>query len=327
VAENGHLLEVEDLRVEFRTDRGALTAVDGISYTLDRGEVLAILGESGSGKTVHARAILGILDSPPAVATGAARLEGIDLLGLNEEELHQFRGERISMLFQDPHAALDPVFSVGAQIVELLKVRRKLSRRRAGQVAADLLEKVGIASPGERLRSYPHQLSGGIAQRVMVAMAIALNPAVLLADEPTSSLDVTVQAEVLALLARVMAEREMGLVLITHNLAVAVGFADRIAVMYAGRIVERGLAREVYERPLHPYTGGLLRSIPDLHRREERLQTIKGTPPNLMQVPRGCPFHPRCPFAIDRCRVEIPQLIEWLPGRFAACHRATEVKP
>jgi oligopeptide transport system ATP-binding protein len=327
VAENGHLLEVEDLRVEFRTDRGVLTAVDGISYALDVGEVLAILGESGSGKTVHARAMLGILDSPPAVATGAARLEGVNLLGLDEESMYEFRGERISMLFQDPHTALDPVFSVGDQLIELLRVRRKLSRRRAKEVAIELLEKVGINAPRERLRSYPHELSGGIAQRVMVAMAIALNPVVLLADEPTSSLDVTVQAQVLELLARLMDGGEMGLVLITHNLAIAVGFADRIAVMYAGRIVEMGEARAVYDRPLHPYTGGLLRSIPSLNVREDRLPAIKGSPPSLTQVPPGCPFHPRCPFAIDRCRVEVPELIEWLPGRFAACHRATEVEP
>jgi oligopeptide transport system ATP-binding protein len=327
VAENGHLLEVEDLRVEFRTDRGLLTAVDGISYTLDVGEVLAILGESGSGKTVHARAMLGILDSPPAVATGAARLEGVNLVGLDEESMYEFRGERISMLFQDPHTALDPVFSVGDQLLELLRVRRKLSRRRAKEVAIELLEKVGINAPRERLRSYPHELSGGIAQRVMVAMAIALNPVVLLADEPTSSLDVTVQAQVLELLARLMDAGGMGLVLITHNLAIAVGFADRIAVMYAGRIVEMGEARAVYDGPLHPYTGGLLRSIPSLNVREDRLPAIKGSPPNLTQVPPGCPFHPRCSFAIDRCRVEVPQLIEWLPGRFAACHRATEVEP
>jgi oligopeptide transport system ATP-binding protein len=327
VADDGHLLEVEDLRVQFRTDRGVLTAVDGISYTLDRGEVLAILGESGSGKTVHARAILGILDSPPAIATGAVRLEGIDLLGLDDDAMYEFRGERISMLFQDPHTALDPVFSVGDQLVELLRVRRKLSGRRSREVATELLEKVGINAPLERLRNYPHELSGGIAQRVMVAMAIGLNPVVLLADEPTSALDVTVQAQVLELLARLMVESQMGLVLITHNLAVAVGFADRIAVMYAGRIVEMGRARAVYERPLHPYTGGLLRSIPSLQSREDRLQAIKGSPPSLTQVPPGCPFHPRCPFAIDRCRVEVPELIEWLPGRFAACHRATEVEP
>ncbi len=327
MADDGHLLEVEDLRVQFRTDRGVLTAVDGISYTLDRSEVLAILGESGSGKTVHARAILGILDSPPAIATGAVRLEGIDLLGLDDDAMYEFRGERISMLFQDPHTALDPVFSVGEQLVELLRVRRKLSGRRSREVATELLEKVGINAPLERLRNYPHELSGGIAQRVMVAMAIGLNPVVLLADEPTSSLDVTVQAQVLELLARLIVESEMGLVLITHNLAVAVGFADRIAVMYAGKIVETGRATAVYERPLHPYTGGLLRSIPSLQSRQDRLQAIKGSPPSLTQVPPGCPFHPRCPFAIDRCRVEVPELIEWLPGRFAACHRATEVEP
>jgi oligopeptide/dipeptide ABC transporter ATP-binding protein len=326
-ANGGRLLEVDDLHVGFLGDRGALTAVDGIDYTLDRGEVLAVVGESGSGKTVHARALLGILDTPPAVVRGEARLDGINLLGLDEKELRDVRGERISMLFQDPHTALDPVFSVGDQLVELVRSRRGMSRREAKQRAVDLLDEVGIASPRERLSSYPHQLSGGLAQRVMIAMAVALNPDVLIADEPTSSLDVTVQAQVLELLARLMQEREMGMVLITHNLAIAVGFADRIAVMYAGRIVEMGSARDVYERPMHPYTAGILRSIPDLDRRVERLHTISGSPPNLHQVPSGCAFHPRCPFVDDRGRTLVPELREVEPGRLVACHRVGEIEP
>ncbi|MEA2461301.1 MAG: oligopeptide transport system ATP-binding protein [Actinomycetota bacterium] len=325
--ESRHLLEVDDLRVEFQTDKGAVKAVDGISYTLERGEVLAILGESGSGKTVHARAILGILDIPPASIKGSVRLEGVDLIGLRESDIHQVRGERISMLFQDPHTALDPVFSVGSQIEELLRARRSLSRREARREAIDLLTRVGIASPKERLKSFPHQLSGGIAQRVMVAMSIALNPEVLLADEPTSSLDVTVQAQVLELLESLMRDFNVGLVLITHNLDIAAGFADRIAVMYAGKIVETGPAREIHERPIHPYTGALLKSVPKLDLKQDRLQAIDGSPPNLINPPSGCPFHPRCPFAIERCRVEVPELREWLPGREAACHRALEVEP
>jgi oligopeptide transport system ATP-binding protein len=253
VAEAGHLLDVHDLRVEFRTERGILKAVDGVTYTVDPGEVVAILGESGSGKTVHARAMLGILDTPPAYVTGATvRLEGTDLLTLPPDEMNDVRGERIAMLFQDPHAALDPVFSVGYQLTELLRSRGGYSRREAREKAADLLREVGVASPRERLESYPHQLSGGIAQRVMVAMAIALDPRVLVADEPTSSLDVTVQAQVLELPAGLIRKGRMGLVLITHNLAVAVGLADRIAVMYAGRVVEMGPARDVYEHPVHP---------------------------------------------------------------------------
>jgi oligopeptide transport system ATP-binding protein len=318
---------VDDLRVQFRSDHGVLTAVDGISYTLQQGEVLAILGESGSGKTVHARALLGILDVPPAIVSGEARLDDTNLLGLSEHELRDVRGERISMLFQDPHTALDPVFSVGDQLMELLRTKKGYSRRQARERAAELLDEVGIASPRERLDSYPHQLSGGLAQRVMVAMSVALNPVVLIADEPTSSLDVTVQAQVLELLARIMQEREMGMVLITHNLAIAVGFADQIAVMYAGRIVEMGPAREVYEHPMHPYTAGLLRSIPDLDRREDRLHTITGGPPSLHQIPPGCAFHPRCPFVDDRGRTTVPELREIEPGRLVACHRVGEIEP
>jgi oligopeptide transport system ATP-binding protein len=230
------------------------------------------------------------------------------------------------MLFQDPHTALDPVFTVGDQMVELLRARRDLSTREARVEAIDLLERVGIPSARSRMRAYPHQLSGGIAQRVMVAMAVALGPDVLLADEPTSSLDVTVQAQVLELLAALVAEAQMAMVLITHNLAVAVGLARRIAVMYAGRIVEIGPARDIYTNPKHPYTAALLRSIPDIEVREERLPAIMGSPPNLLRPPSGCAFHPRCPLADDRCRVEAPTLDEVVPGRASACFHADKVQ-
>ncbi len=320
------LLAIDDLQVEFRTDEGVVKAVDGVTYRLEKGEVLAVLGESGSGKTVHARAILRILDSPPAHITGGtARLGDIELLTLDEADMREVRGARIAMLFQDPHTALDPVYTVGEQLIELLRERQKMSRREAREVSVALLERVGIATPRERLKAYPHELSGGIAQRVMVAMAVALEPEVLLADEPTSSLDVTVQAQVLELLGTLVAETEMAMVLITHNLAVAVGLADRIAVMYAGRLVELGPARDVYATPKHPYTAGLLRAIPDITIREDRLPGIKGTPPNLLRLPSGCAFHPRCPLADDRCKAETPPFEEIAPGRWSACFHADEV--
>lgn len=321
------VLVVDDLHVEFRTEDGIVKAVDGVSYDLERGEVLAILGESGSGKTVHARAIMRILDSPPAFVTGGtARLGGLELLSIDEADMRVIRGARVAMLFQDPHTALDPVYTVGEQMVELLRARRDLSTREARAEAVTLLERVGIPSARSRMRAYPHHLSGGIAQRVMVAMAVALGPDVLLADEPTSSLDVTVQAQVLELLAALVAETQMAMVLITHNLAVAVGLARRIAVMYAGRIVEIGPARDIYANPKHPYTAALLRSIPDIDVRDERLPAIEGAPPNLLRPPSGCAFHPRCPLADGRCRVETPTLDEVVPGRASACFYVDEVR-
>ena len=314
------VLTVEDLQVEFRTEDGVITAVDGVSYQLARGEVLAVLGESGSGKTVHARAVMRILETPPAFITGGSvHLGDVELLGLSEADMREVRGSQIAMLFQDPHTALDPVFTVEKQFTELLQQRQSLSGREAKARALSLLEQVGIPDPRKRLKAYPHQLSGGTAQRVMVAMAIALEPDVLLADEPTSSLDVTVQAQVLELLASLIADTQMSMVLITHNLSVAVGLAQRIAVMYAGRIVELGPALEVFSDPKHPYTAGLLRSIPDIQVREERLPGIDGTPPNLLERPQGCAFHPRCPLADDRCRAEAPTLLQVSLGRWSAC--------
>ncbi len=323
---NEPLLTVEDLRVEFRTDDGIVKAVDGVSYTLERGEVLAVLGESGSGKTVHARAIMRILDTPPAFITGGRALLGeVELFTLDEDDMREVRGAKIAMLFQDPHTALDPVFTIGDQFQELLKLRQGRSAKSAREEAVELMERVGIPSARSRLKSYPHELSGGIAQRVMVAMAIALGPDVLMADEPTSSLDVTVQAQVLELLATLIDQTDMAMVLITHNLAVAVGLATRIAVMYAGRIVELGPARDVYAAPMHPYTAGLLRSIPDIQVREERLPGIDGTPPNMLHLPVGCSFAPRCPMADAICRAEEPPFEEVAPGRWSACFFANSV--
>jgi oligopeptide transport system ATP-binding protein len=320
------LLTVDDLQVEFRTEEGVVNAVDGVTYMIGRGEVLAILGESGSGKTVHARAIMRILDSPPAHITGgSAKLRDIDVLTLDEADMREIRGAKIAMLFQDPHTALDPVFTVGDQMVELLRTRKGISKRQARETSIQLLDRVGIASPEERMKAYPHELSGGIAQRVMVAMAVALEPEVLLADEPTSSLDVTVQAQVLELLASIVADTAMGMVLITHNLAVAVGIADRIAVMYAGRMVELGSARDVYSAPRHPYTSGLLRAIPDINIREDRLPGIQGAPPNMLRLPSGCAFHPRCPLADERCAAERPPFEEVEPSRWTACFHWDQV--
>ena len=321
------VLEVDDLQVEFRTEEGVVKAVDGVGYTLGKGEVLAVLGESGSGKTVHARAMMRILDSPPAFITnGTVHLGEMDLLTLDEDDMREVRGSRVAMLFQDPHTALDPVFTVGDQLMELLRERRKMSRAQAREESLALLQRVGIPDARDRLNAFPHQLSGGIAQRVMVAMAVALEPEVLLADEPTSSLDVTVQAQVLELLGSLVAETQMSMVLITHNLAVAVGLAKRIAVMYAGRIVELGPARDVYTTPKHPYTAGLLRSIPDIQVREERLPGIAGSPPDLLKLPTGCAFSPRCPLADDRCRAEVPAYVEVGPDRWSACFHPDEVQ-
>jgi len=320
------LLAVDDLQVEFRTEEGVVNAVDGVTYVIGRGEVLAILGESGSGKTVHARAIMRILDSPPAHITGgSARLRDIDVLTLDEDDMREIRGSKIAMLFQDPHSALDPVFTIGDQMIELLQTRKGMSKRDAREASIKLLDRVGIASPEERMKAHPHELSGGIAQRVMVAMAVALEPEVLLADEPTSSLDVTVQAQVLDLLASIVADTTMGMVLITHNLAVAVAIADRIAVMYAGRMVELGSARDVYAAPRHPYTAGLLRAIPDINIREDRLPGIQGAPPNMLRLPTGCAFHPRCPLADERCAAERPPFDEVEPGRWSACFHWDQV--
>jgi oligopeptide transport system ATP-binding protein len=322
------LLEVRDLRVEFRTRDGVARAVNGVTYSVDAGETLAVLGESGSGKSVTAQAVMGILDSPPGRVTGGEVLfQGRDLLKLGREERRTVRGARMAMIFQDALSALNPVLSVGAQLGEMFRVHRGMSRRDARARAIELMERVRIPAARERVGDYPHQFSGGMRQRIMIAMAIALEPDLIIADEPTTALDVTVQAQVMELLAELQREYNMGLILITHDLGVVADVADKIAVMYAGRIVETAPVHELYKRPAHPYTRGLLDSIPRLDQKGQELYAIKGLPPNLLHIPPGCAFNPRCPRARDVCRGEPPPLYEVtdddgtpLPGRAGACH-------
>jgi len=319
---DGLLLHVDQLQVEFRTRDGVAKAINGVSFELHEGETLAILGESGSGKSVTAQAIMGILDSPPGFITGGeVRYCGQDILKLSEDERRRVRGPEISMVFQDALSALNPVFSVGWQIAEMFRKHRGMNKSDAQAQAIRLMQRVQIPGAAQRVKAYPHQFSGGMRQRIMIAMAIALDPAVLIADEPTTALDVTVQAQIMQLLKDLQEERKMGLILITHDLGVVADVADRIAVMYAGRIVEQADAFELYAQPAHPYTKGLLDSIPRLDQKGETLSAIGGLPPNLMHIPPGCPFNPRCHYAQDICRVDPPPPLRGVARhRLAACH-------
>ncbi|MFD5378222.1 ABC transporter ATP-binding protein [Streptomyces griseoincarnatus] len=315
------LLEVRDLHVEFRTRDGVAKAVNGVTYGVDEGETLAVLGESGSGKSVTAQAVMGILDTPPGRITGGEVVfQGRDLLKLKEEERRRIRGAEMAMIFQDALSALNPVLTVGDQLAEMFTVHRGMSRKDARAEAVELMDRVRIPAARERVRQYPHQFSGGMRQRIMIAMAIALEPALIIADEPTTALDVTVQAQVMELLAELQREYRMGLILITHDLGVVADVADRIAVMYAGRIVESAPVHEIYKAPAHPYTRGLLDSIPRLDHKGRELYAIKGLPPNLTRIPPGCPFHPRCPLARDVCTTDDPPLYEVSGTRGSACH-------
>nr|WP_202490053.1 ABC transporter ATP-binding protein [Streptomyces sp. SID8381] len=309
------------MHVEFRTRDGAAHAVNGVTYAVDAGETLAVLGESGSGKSVTARAVMGILDMPPGRITGGEiRFRGRDLLTLKEEERRRVRGAGMAMIFQDALSALNPVLTVGDQLGEMFRVHRGMSRRAARAEAVRLMDRVRIPAAAQRVGDYPHQFSGGMRQRIMIAMALALEPDLIIADEPTTALDVTVQAQVMDLLAELRREYDMGLILITHDLGVVADVADRIAVMYAGRIVETAPVHDVYKRPAHPYTRGLLDSIPRLDRKGRELYAIKGLPPSLRAVPSGCAFHPRCPMARDVCRTDVPPLYEVSEVRGSACH-------
>jgi oligopeptide/dipeptide ABC transporter ATP-binding protein len=304
------LLDIRDLRVHFFTDFGVVKAVDGVSYSLAAGETLAIVGESGSGKSVSALATMGLIAPPGRVVSGSISFQGRNVLELDEEELRRIRGNRIGMVFQDPLTSLNPVFSVGSQIAEAVRAHSKVGRRAAKRRAVEMMEIVGIPNAAERTGDYPHHFSGGMRQRVMIAMALAMNPALLIADEPTTALDVTVQAQVLDLLSSLQEEFKMAMVLITHDLGVVAEQADRVAVMYAGRIVEQASVDDLYYRPQHPYTMGLMSSIARLDReRTGRLHPIKGQPPSLVNVPPGCAFHPRCPYVQDICRRERPELV------------------
>ena len=321
-----HLLEVDDLYVEFHTEEGVAKAINGVNFSLDEGETLAILGESGSGKSVTAQAIMGILDMPPAkIPSGRILYKGQDLLTMDEETRRKGRGPEISMIFQDALSSLNPVFPVGWQIGEMFRVHRGMNRSDAYDEAIRLMERVNIPGARERVKAYPHQFSGGMRQRIMIAMAIALDPKVPIADEPTTALDVTVQAQIMELLQDLQDEHNMGLILITHDLGVVADVADRIAVMYAGRIVERADVEDIYAQPAHPYTKGLLESIPRLDQKGQELSAIGGLPPNLTRIPAGCAFNPRCVMAQDICRVERPELLDVGPNRQSACHFSQEV--
>ncbi|MEU0160718.1 ABC transporter ATP-binding protein [Streptomyces sp. NPDC006261] len=324
----GPLLEVRDLHVEFHTREGVAKAVNGVNYTVDAGETLAVLGESGSGKSVTAQAIMGILDMPPGrIPQGEILFRGKDMLTMSEEERRKIRGRKVAMIFQDALSSLNPVLTVGYQLGEMFRVHLGMSKKDARLRSIELMDRVRIPASKERVDDYPHQFSGGMRQRIMIAMALALEPDLIIADEPTTALDVTVQAQVMDLLAELQREYNMGLILITHDLGVVADVADKIAVMYAGRIVETAPVHELYSRPSHPYTRGLLDSIPRLDQKGQELYAIKGLPPNLTRIPAGCAFNPRCPKAEDICRTDIPLLHPVterdgadLPGRGSACH-------
>ncbi|MCY0940607.1 ABC transporter ATP-binding protein [Streptomyces antarcticus] len=314
------LLEVRDLHVEFKTRDGVAKAVNGVDYSVDEGETLAVLGESGSGKSVTAQAVMGILDSPPGrIAGGEILFKGEDLLKMKEERRRKIRGAEMAMIFQDALSSLNPVLSVGAQLGEMYEVHRGMSRKDSRAKAVELMDRVKIPAAKERVGDYPHQFSGGMRQRIMIAMALALEPSLIIADEPTTALDVTVQAQVMDLLAELQRELHMGLILITHDLGVVADVADKIAVMYAGRIVEAAPVHEIYRAPAHPYTRGLLDSIPRLDQKGQELYAIKGLPPNLLAIPPGCAFNPRCPMARAVCRTDVPPLAPVSEERTSAC--------
>jgi oligopeptide/dipeptide ABC transporter ATP-binding protein len=314
------LLAVEDLHVEFWTQRGTVYAVNGISFEIAAGETLGIVGESGCGKSVTSLALLGILARAGRVTKGRALFEGRDLLALKEAELRAIRGKEIAMIFQDPMTSLNPVLTVGRQLREALETHFALDKEQALRRAAELLDQVGIPSPDLRLRDYPHQFSGGMRQRAMIAMALACEPKLLIADEPTTALDVTIQAQILELLKSLVAERDTALIMITHDLGVVAGMCERVNVMYAGLFVETGSAERLFARPRHPYTLGLLQSVPRLDAgRRQRLQPIPGAPRNMLSPPSACPFVPRCRYEVEESREEVPPLEELEPGHHVRC--------
>ena len=322
------LLDVRNLHTEFRTGAGVVPAVDGISYTVERGETVAIVGESGSGKTAGALSILRLIPDPPGrITSGEILFGGRDLLRLSEEEIRQVRGSDIGMIFQEPMTSLNPVLTIGRQITETLEQHRGADRAAAQARAVELLGLVGIAEPARRLKQYPHQLSGGMRQRIMIAIALACDPKLIIADEPTTALDVTIQAQILELMKQLTRRLDVALIIITHNLGVVARYANRVNVMYAGRIVESGPAADIYHDPRHPYTMALLRSVPRLDRpRQARLDPVEGQPPDLTRLDAGCSFRPRCRFAVDACTVARPALEPaGDPRHLAACFRRDEI--
>jgi peptide/nickel transport system ATP-binding protein len=326
-------LSVEDLRTYFYTRQGLVKAVDGVSFSLARGETLAIVGESGCGKSITALSLMRLIPEPPGrIVSGSIRLAGVDLIGLDEDAMRDIRGNEISMIFQEPMTSLNPVMTVGRQIAEVLTLHQELRRSDAAAKAVDMLRLVNIPEPAQRAKEYPHQLSGGMRQRAMIAMALACNPKVLIADEPTTALDVTIQAQILDIILDVQRKLGTAVILITHDLGVVAETAHRVIVMYAGRKVEEAPVDDLFARPLHPYTRGLLQSIPRLglmrgeqESGRERLQEIPGMVPALSNLPQGCAFAPRCRYAVDLCRQQYPAYEEKRPGHWAACWRSHEI--
>jgi peptide/nickel transport system ATP-binding protein/oligopeptide transport system ATP-binding protein len=315
------LLDVRNLVTRFYTQDGVIKAVNGVSFTVNKGETVALVGESGCGKSVTALSILRLIAQPPGkIISGEALLDGMDLLKLSTEGIRKVRGARISMIFQEPMSSLNPVLTIGRQMTEQLELHRHLEREEALKEAANLLKLVGIPQAERRVKDYPHHFSGGMRQRVMIAMAISCKPQLVIADEPTTAVDVTIQSQLLELIKGITDEMGMSLILITHNLGVVARYAQRVYVMYAGTVVEHGLALEVYHHPFHPYTSGLLASVPRLDEpRKSRLAPIEGQPPDMICPPEGCPFQPRCQYFIPKCTTDKPGLEEIAPGHFAAC--------
>lgn len=320
------LLQVENLTTSFKTERGVMKAVDGVTFHVDKGEILGIVGESGCGKSVTSQSILRLYDEKYVASyKGRILLEDKNLLEISQKEMQGIRGSLISMVFQDALSSLNPVFTIGSQIMESLKIHQKMKKEEARKEAIHLLEMVGIPAPDKRLKQYPHELSGGMRQRVMIAIALACRPKLLIADEPTTALDVTIQAQIMDLIVELNKQLGMGVMLITHDLAVVAETCQRVVVMYLGQIVEEADVNSLFDNPLHPYTNGLLKSIPQLDgNREERLYMIKGTVPLLSQIPQGCRFAPRCPFATERCRSNMPELVQVSPTQKVRCFKAQE---
>ncbi|WP_017472800.1 ABC transporter ATP-binding protein [Amphibacillus jilinensis] len=318
------LLEVKQLKTIFSSENGDVPAVNDISFTVNPGETVAIVGESGCGKSATSLSIMGLITDPGKVIAGEVLFEGSDLLSLSKKKLNRYRGNKMSMIFQEPMTSLNPVFTIGNQISEVIRKHQRVDKETAIKKSVEMLERVGISNASKVIKQFPHQLSGGMRQRVMIAIALACMPKLLIADEPTTALDVTIQAQILDLIKHLSEQQNTGVLLITHDLGVVAEMADRVIVMYAGEIVEETTVEELFDNPKHPYTMGLLGSTPRLEVEQEMLEAIPGVVPDLTEMPSGCPFHPRCKYAIEACKLEKPALIEDFPDHFARCIRAKE---
>ncbi|MBM7542215.1 ABC transporter ATP-binding protein [Amphibacillus cookii] len=318
------LLEVKQLKTIFSSENGDVPAVNDISFTVNPGETVAIVGESGCGKSATSLSIMGLITDPGKVIAGEVLFEGSDLLSLSKKKLNRYRGNKMSMIFQEPMTSLNPVFTIGNQISEVIRKHQRVDKETAIKKSIEMLERVGISNASKVIKQFPHQLSGGMRQRVMIAIALACMPKLLIADEPTTALDVTIQAQILDLIKHLSEQQNTGVLLITHDLGVVAEMADRVIVMYAGEIVEETTVAELFDNPKHPYTMGLLGSTPRLEVEQEMLEAIPGVVPDLTEMPSGCPFHPRCKYAIEACKLEKPALIEDFPDHFARCIRAKE---